>query len=557
MATRTWYLRQGFLDVENLYPGLDTSQGWTVDKKGATNYCRIYANTVRAAADFVTTEPTGAPTEGQANIYWGGYQVEGTYASGNWVFAYKVRCNSYYAQKGYLRMRLWKLDKRDYVTFTELTSGWVSSSLIEFTAANQYQTGTITWNSGAAIEFTSDYGIVLDIMWVTSASGGNNAAVVYFCEGEASGETLTSPDYTPAESGSTWTYGGEVSLPLLPESSLKLVRKYGGEVPLSLLPEGSQKLNRSYTGEIPVAILPEHGVRMAACPATEALISLLSEGAYEYVLPAGIFIYAGEVPLVLLPEGSPSLTRDYAGEIPLGFSPEHAESVAYRLAGELALALMPECSLKRSWTPGVETSVALAPEHVLKVILRPATEVSLGFSPEHAHSVLWVPPSSDFPLPLEPQHAISFLRSYSGDTAFSTTVESGYFFEWIAGKVWSYSGLTDLGILPEGAIKLIRSYAGEVSSGLTPEHDFAWVRAYSGELPLLVGSESDVGIVMVYPGEIPLQFSLWSQYGLEGLQEYTSIHGVMVLRRYSGRCLHECYKGDLAKASRRGALTMT
>lgn len=173
---------------------LDEAQGWTVAQKGSApvNYAAYRPDTTisRTSTDWVTTEPVNFTQRG----YRTAATLNGYFVSGNFVLAYKVKSNTYYAQKGYVKYRLWRSANADGSSATQITDGWKSSSLIGFTAANQYQTGTITWNSGATKTLTSEY-LFLEIEWATNTSGGNNGAIVYWAHGEGAAEKLDTPNF--------------------------------------------------------------------------------------------------------------------------------------------------------------------------------------------------------------------------------------------------------------------------------------------------------------------------------------------------------------------------
>jgi hypothetical protein len=169
----------------------DENQGWTCDKKASPNYSELYPDTVRAATTFVTTEPSAFSAHG----YRTAATLNGTFANSNWVLAYKVKCNTYYAQDGVLKFRLWRSANTDGSGAAQVTPGWQASGTIAFTAANQYQTGSITWVPGGTVTLTNEY-LFLELEWSATVSGGNNAAAVYFVEEEGAAEALTTPDYT-------------------------------------------------------------------------------------------------------------------------------------------------------------------------------------------------------------------------------------------------------------------------------------------------------------------------------------------------------------------------
>jgi hypothetical protein len=175
---------------------LDEAQGWTVDKKGATNYSVYYPDTTRASTTFDTTEPSSFSQYGYRSLM----PLTGVFANAGWVLDFKVKSNAYYAQKGYVGFRLWRSANADGSGATQVTPGWQYSSEIAFTAANEYRTGTVTWSPGAAKILTGEY-LFLEIVWKTSLSGGNNAAAVYWVHNEGTAQKLVTPTFTSVNTG--------------------------------------------------------------------------------------------------------------------------------------------------------------------------------------------------------------------------------------------------------------------------------------------------------------------------------------------------------------------
>lgn len=195
----TYYLSDAdlvSLQYEKLDPSapstLDEAQGWTVDKKASPNYCCYKPDTQRPAGDFLTIEPSSFSQLGYRTVS----PLNGSFDSGDWVLSFKVKCDNYYAQTGYVKFRLWRSANADGSGATQITPGWQASSLISFTAAYQYRTGTITWAAGSSATLTTEY-LFLEIEWSCQASGGNNAADVFWVHNEGAAEKLDTPAWTP------------------------------------------------------------------------------------------------------------------------------------------------------------------------------------------------------------------------------------------------------------------------------------------------------------------------------------------------------------------------
>jgi hypothetical protein len=169
----------------------DETQGWTVDKKSGNVSAGYRPDTWRLAADFGDFLPPTFTGYG----YRTSARLSGTFAFGLWSLAFKVKCNSYYAQIGGPMMRLWRgtaPDGSDAV----IVLNWSGSTSIGFTAANQDQAGTLVSNFSAGT-FDNQY-LFLEVLWYCSASGGNNAASVAWVHNEGAAEALTTPTFTSA-----------------------------------------------------------------------------------------------------------------------------------------------------------------------------------------------------------------------------------------------------------------------------------------------------------------------------------------------------------------------
>ena len=196
----TYYLADANLIVSQLETlatsapsTLDEAQGWAVDKHGSGYYCIYYPDIVVVynSASWVTTEPVPFSTYG----YRTAATLRGNFANANWVLSFKVKSGAaYYAQKGYVKFRLWRSVNANGSGATQITPGWRASSLIAFTDADQYQTGTITWSPGAIITLNNEY-LFLEIEWACNSTGGNNAATVYWVHNEGAAEKLDTPTF--------------------------------------------------------------------------------------------------------------------------------------------------------------------------------------------------------------------------------------------------------------------------------------------------------------------------------------------------------------------------
>jgi len=107
----------------------------------------------------------------------------GTYASGNWVLSFKVKSGAtFYSSTGKCQFRLWRSTNSDGSSATEITSGWVQSSTITWSAADQYQTGTATWSSAPSFSLTGEY-LFLEVAWWIETGQGSGCTCDITCYG--------------------------------------------------------------------------------------------------------------------------------------------------------------------------------------------------------------------------------------------------------------------------------------------------------------------------------------------------------------------------------------
>lgn len=178
--------------TESAPSAVDAAQGWTVGKKGASEKAEYRPDLWQPNASFISSAPSAFTGYGYriANL------LSGEFSAGNWVLAFKVKCNSYYAQQGKVSIRLWKGTDANGSNAVLLTSGWVDQSgTIVFTAANQDQTGSVTAALGA-VTFAAEY-LFLEVLWTCTLSGGNNSATVAWVHNEGAAESLSTPAFTP------------------------------------------------------------------------------------------------------------------------------------------------------------------------------------------------------------------------------------------------------------------------------------------------------------------------------------------------------------------------
>jgi len=251
-------------------------QGWVCDKKASPNFSVFKPDIVRASTTFVQTEPT-------AFSQWGYRSVDalsGSFANVNWVLNGKVRSNTYYAQKGRVKFRLWRSVNADGASATQVTPGWQQSAQIGFTTANQDQTFSITWTPGATVSLSNEY-LFLEAEWSAEISGGNkNAAVNWHEDGAA--EYLTTPTWTPGETAATGFAKSGVSIQF-GESGF-------GKVGVNLETQAGEFGRSGVSIELQPAELAKAGINIELPLAAFGLAGLVIEDFAESFGQAGVHI---------------------------------------------------------------------------------------------------------------------------------------------------------------------------------------------------------------------------------------------------------------------------
>ena len=176
----TYYLRNTVITTAK-YDELDPSAyyydasyaSWVCAKK-VSLASPFKPDTAQPATTFVA-EPTAFSTLG----YRTSATLNQIFNAGNWVLSFAVHANTYFAQKGYVKFRLWRSTNADGSGATQITDGWKASSLIGFTAGGVNVTGSATWDAIGIVTLTDEY-LFVEVEWYATVSGGNNGAVVYW-----------------------------------------------------------------------------------------------------------------------------------------------------------------------------------------------------------------------------------------------------------------------------------------------------------------------------------------------------------------------------------------
>lgn len=111
-------------------------------------------------------------------------------------------------------------------------------------------------------------------------------------------------------------YAGDIPLMALPSHALIMDRIYQGAVGLGILPDFPKAfLEKSYFGNLPLLVLPDF---------PKAILEKAYEGDINFILiPNSLysleeiseFLYAGDIPVSLLPDYSSALEKAYSGDI--------------------------------------------------------------------------------------------------------------------------------------------------------------------------------------------------------------------------------------------------
>lgn len=181
----------------------NTTTIWTVAKTASGNSANMKWAATQATFSSQTTtpKPTGAVSGAGADLLVTNSPLNGTFASGNWVFTFAVRATTASSQAGRVRVRVYKsTDPTGATGMTELTAATQVGTTSAALSTTADVTSVVTWTPGSTLVFNQEY-LFFAVAWeITTASGSNNGNVVLRTGTSTTGSFLTTPNFTPKPS---------------------------------------------------------------------------------------------------------------------------------------------------------------------------------------------------------------------------------------------------------------------------------------------------------------------------------------------------------------------
>lgn len=179
-------------EVTSLKTGKNSAGNYFAFIPGITN------NTVSDAA-FIEGDADGAHGWRSEITY------NGSFATGNWTIAYKLKNRAAYAHAGRIYARIYRTTQADptVAQLTKMNSADGFSAIISFSAtADEIQTGTFTVNCDQNLTLSNEY-IFIVLNWLITTAGGHANAGVKCVVNEGAAEKYDTADFTPSivESG--------------------------------------------------------------------------------------------------------------------------------------------------------------------------------------------------------------------------------------------------------------------------------------------------------------------------------------------------------------------
>lgn len=198
----------GKLDDSAVPTGADHATGWLVAKTATTTpFDVMQFGTEKSGSWSATTEIGGGPATN--NCWRTESKVNGTFASGQWLINCLLEANNTAsAQRGRLRMRVWRSANADGSSATQITTNSPDQALVSTTSGaltkltevtdlvsptdTSVDMVTITWSPGS-LTLSNEY-LFFETEWEITTAGGSNSSNVRFLAGPAT--TVVAPALT-------------------------------------------------------------------------------------------------------------------------------------------------------------------------------------------------------------------------------------------------------------------------------------------------------------------------------------------------------------------------
>lgn len=202
MASKTFFLKDvavsGFGSLSETNPGASTTgTGWTVGKIASGNFSALLYGTERATGTFSTTDylVTTHPNPGSGDSWRSENTMNGVFANANWVFTFPVRAvTAANAQRGRIKVRVWKSVNADGSSPTELTAATQTGTTITAISTSADNNSVVTWSPGGTVTLTAEY-LFIQCEWEITTAGTTNTADILIRAGTSS--TMVTSNFTP------------------------------------------------------------------------------------------------------------------------------------------------------------------------------------------------------------------------------------------------------------------------------------------------------------------------------------------------------------------------
>jgi hypothetical protein len=165
-------------------------------KTSANNYFAFIPGT--ANNDIYSTSFTEGDADG-AHGWRSQVKYNGSFASGNWTIAYKLknRHNSAHAGSIYARIYRTAYDDPTTAQLSQMNSVDGFSDIISFSSADEVKTGSFTVNCNQNLTLNNEYVFII-FNWLVTTPGTNPNSGVKLVVNEGTAESVVTPEWTPA-----------------------------------------------------------------------------------------------------------------------------------------------------------------------------------------------------------------------------------------------------------------------------------------------------------------------------------------------------------------------
>ena len=175
------------------------ADGWTVGTTAAGVSAEFDAGTKQAASTFTSQstnpKPAAFNTGTTANAFKTPTALNGVFANADWTLTFAVRSTGGTAQRGRIRLRVFKSANADGSAATELTTATQQGATIASMSTSADNTSVVTWTPGSIVTLNNEY-LFFVIAWsITTAGGAAGNDVILRTGQAASGSQIVTPNF--------------------------------------------------------------------------------------------------------------------------------------------------------------------------------------------------------------------------------------------------------------------------------------------------------------------------------------------------------------------------